>query len=137
MDTVTVETNKLISPALDWAVAKCEGWEDGRYMRSPYIRKNVHGRVIGIQVPIHREYRWFNPSTDWSQGGPIIERELIRVIAPTMRGIDWIARIKQGLPSSMHGWFEKTGPDPLIAAMRCYVASKLGDAVQIPTELVP
>ena len=27
------------------------------------------------------------------------------------------------------------GPTPLIAAMRCYVASKLGDEIEIPTEL--
>jgi hypothetical protein len=28
-----------------------------------------------------------------------------------------------------------TGPKPLIAAMRCYVASKLGDEVEVPDEL--
>lgn len=28
------------------------------------------------------------------------------------------------------------GPTPLIAAMRCFVASKLGDEVEIPEELV-
>lgn len=28
------------------------------------------------------------------------------------------------------------GPTPLIAAMRCYVASKLGDEVEIPEELL-
>jgi hypothetical protein len=27
------------------------------------------------------------------------------------------------------------GPTPLIAAMRCYVASKLGDEVELPEEL--
>ena len=27
------------------------------------------------------------------------------------------------------------GPTPLIAAMRCYVASKLGDEVEVPEEL--
>ena len=27
------------------------------------------------------------------------------------------------------------GPNPLIAVMRCYVASKLGDEVNIPEEL--
>jgi hypothetical protein len=27
------------------------------------------------------------------------------------------------------------GPTPLIAAMRCYVASKLGDEIDIPEEL--
>lgn len=30
---------------------------------------------------------------------------------------------------------ELTGPAPLIAAMRCYVASKLGEEVEIPEEL--
>jgi hypothetical protein len=30
---------------------------------------------------------------------------------------------------------ESEGPTPLIAAMRCYVASKLGDEVEIPSEL--
>ena len=29
-----------------------------------------------------------------------------------------------------------SGPTPLIAAMRCYVASKLGDEVDVPEELV-
>jgi hypothetical protein len=128
MDTVTVETSELIGPALDWAVAKCEGWEDDRYMRSPYIRKNVHGRVIGIQVPIHREYRWFNPSTDWAQGGPIIEREIESLYEHKPLEC-WAAKSKQG--------DLRYGPTPLIAAMRCYVASKLGDTVQIPRELVP
>jgi hypothetical protein len=28
------------------------------------------------------------------------------------------------------------GPTPLIAAMRCYVASKLGDEVDVPEELM-
>ena len=28
------------------------------------------------------------------------------------------------------------GPTPLIAAMRCYVASKLGDEVEVPVELL-
>jgi hypothetical protein len=31
--------------------------------------------------------------------------------------------------------YEGTGSTPLIAAMRCYVASKLGDEVEIPKEL--
>lgn len=30
---------------------------------------------------------------------------------------------------------ELIGPTPLIAAMRCYVASKLGDNVEIPEKL--
>jgi hypothetical protein len=30
---------------------------------------------------------------------------------------------------------EECAPTPLIAAMRCYVASKLGDEVDVPDEL--
>ena len=67
----------------------------------------------------------YHPSTNWSQGGPIIEREGI-----TLR-------------CGLHGWDAELeefdaishGPTPLIAAMRCLVASKLGDEVEIPEEL--
>lgn len=31
---------------------------------------------------------------------------------------------------------EGYGPTPLIAAMRCFVASKLGDEVEVPDELL-
>ena len=117
------KTKELIGPALDWAVAKCEGYIDDHYI---WLYEATMQEVAEGS---------YHPSTDWAQGGPIIERELIRVIAPTIRGVDWIARIKHGLPSNMNGWFEKTGPTPLIAAMRCYVASKLGDSVEVPDSI--
>jgi hypothetical protein len=131
MDTVTVETSKLIGPALDWAVAKCEG-ED-------YIAESgVNG--IGI------EYEATNYSANWSQGGPIIEREMSKVFRNV--GGTWSAMILKDVPltpeeqgtslalSRREQW-NGSGPTPLIAAMRCYVASNLGDTVQIPRELVP
>ena len=66
-------------------------------------------------------------STDWAQGGPIIEREGIRMHRSSTG--DWWAAAESALyrPSS--------GPTPLIAAMRCYVASQLGDEVEVPEEL--
>jgi len=64
-------------------------------------------------------------STDWAQGGPIIERERIDVLYE--HDLRWIAVPQKGI--------ESYGPTPLIAAMRCYVASKLGDEVEIPEEL--
>ena len=33
-------------------------------------------------------------------------------------------------------WIDQHGPTPLIAAMRCYVTSKLGDEVEIPKDLL-
>ena len=64
-------------------------------------------------------------STDWAQGGPIIEREKMTL---EWTGEDWMAYIRHDE--------EYFGPTPLIAAMRCFVASKLGEEVELPNELV-
>ena len=65
-------------------------------------------------------------SSDWAHGGPIIEREYIQLTID----LGWIATRKEGPAVS-----EEHGPTPLIAAMRCYVASCLGDEVDVPEEL--
>ena len=66
----------------------------------------------------------FCPSTEWEFGGPIIERERIEL---EWSGPDWLAQIKADN--------EYYGATPLVAAMRAFVASKLGDEVEIPEEL--
>jgi hypothetical protein len=76
-------------------------------------------KVYGVARNKH-----LHPSTDWSQGGPIIERERISITHQVGR---WAAQTDDDLFAY--------GPTPLIAAMRCYVASKLGDEVEIPEEL--
>jgi hypothetical protein len=67
-------------------------------------------------------------STDWSQGGPIIEREWVDLHC--VNDSLWEAECP-----AVGGLAMQNGPTPLIAAMRCYVASKLGDEVEIPEEL--
>ena len=72
----------------------------------------------------------FFPSTDWSQGGPIIEREKIGIVPSDDDANVWIGSMLE--PE----WkFNRTGPTPLIAAMRCYVASKMGEEINIPNEV--
>jgi len=67
----------------------------------------------------------------WEHGGPIIERE----------GLQLRKRNDFHLPAPFWQagrWSDITlvpGPTPLIAAMRCYVAYKLGDEVNVPEEL--
>lgn len=76
---------------------------------------------------------WFdhkNYSTDWSEGGPIIEREKISVKAQQPEWAAYIA-VCDGLTDRI-----LYGPTSLIAAMRCFVASKLGDEVDVPEELI-
>lgn len=74
------------------------------------------------------------PSTDWRQGGELIERENIALLDPTFFGNGpWKAFIGAFLDVAdqeivgMEG--NGAGPTPLIAAMRAYVASKFGDEV--------
>ena len=108
-----IKTNQLTGAALDWAVAKCEGVTVLPKMRGGCYATLNKGETVLLCY-----------STDWAQGGPIIEREKITLEST---GEDWMAYIRHDK--------EFFGPTPLIAAMRCYVASKLGDEVEIPEEL--
>lgn len=109
-----MKVNELQGAALDWAVAKCEGEE---------VRL-----VKGQLETLWTENGW-KPSTDWAQGGPIIDREKLTVGYANIDGGFWTARTTDYPPQYIRG------TTPLIAAMRCYVASKLGDEVEIPEEL--
>lgn len=125
-----VKTAELDGIALDWAVAKCEGVNEEAfhlyYEPTEPADYDSHG------------YPEFHYSTVWAQGGPIIEREGLCVGRkqqcdtaycpindPT---VDCWARTPNGGHLSY-------GPTPLIAAMRCYVAGKLGESVEVPEEL--
>jgi hypothetical protein len=73
--------------------------------------------------------RYTQYSTDWAVSGPIIERERISPTYSQMNK-DWQAAYHEGPQSYIHA-----GSTPLIAAMRCYVASQLGDEIDVPEEL--
>jgi len=132
-----IKVSEATGTMLDWLVAKCEGWDSEKYMMWPDIRKDAHGKVIGIMVPKGRSYIWFRPSTDWAQGGPIIEREEIELHKWAVDG--WVAKATNYMflntPQEKPEFAEQYGPKPLIAAMRCYVASKLGEEVEVPDGL--
>jgi len=113
-----MKTSDLIGPALDWAVATAQGHDVG-FRKGP----NVYWiQLFGYSNP-------YNPSTDWSQGGPIIEREAIRTKPESPY---WEAETYTDDGERFVG----VGGTLLIAAMRCYCASKLGDEVDVPEELV-
>ena len=119
-----MKTSELIGPALDWAVAKCEG-HDVDMARGGWVIFDTHRD----DPPPFNEYndnRWhqYSPSTDWAQGGPIIEREKITL---EWTGENWMGYIRHDE--------ELFGPTPLVAAMRCYVASKLGDEIEVPEQI--
>lgn len=118
-----VKTSDLTGAALDWAVAKCEGVD---YVAAP----GVNG--IGQEF----EATWY--STDWAQGGPIIDAHPLMQFWP-WGGTPGDEMQCAAMPTSVAGGVRlKTyfGKTKLIAAMRCRVASKLGDEVDVPDELM-
>lgn len=114
-----MKTSELTGAALDWAVAKCEGIE---LIDGCYNRLLVDGRMSIGQSMLSP----YKPSTDWAQGGAIIEREGISLFN-CYGDSEWSASTEA---------YEYHATTPLIAAMRCYVASKLGDEVDVPEELM-
>ena len=128
-----MKTSDLIGPALDYLVAKCEGETLSQASLAFQIKE--HGC---LQRPHLGSWK---PSTSWAQGGVILEREGIdlycNVVAqphktdPSWRVGSWRARI---CSMSRNGEMFYA-PTPLIAAMRVFVASRLGDEVDVPEEL--
>ena len=112
-----MKTAELIGAALDWAVARCEP-----NMLDLYYSDDNEPLILEEAPDYHQVWE---PSSNWVQGGPIIERERINI--NDFGGEGWEADDSLG----RYGY----GSTPLIAAMRCYVASTLGDDVDVPNEL--
>ena len=120
-----IKTQDLTDLALNWAVAKADG--------TPIYRS---GKTLTRMDTAHLIVYW-QPTIDWSQAGPIIERECIAIRASGACSVApknpdyWVAEILD-----TREIFTQYGPTPLVAAMRCYVASKMGDEVNVPEELL-
>ena len=112
---------------IDFLVAKCEGRKPGHYLG--VVRATAHPDFPDSPPMFGPELRY---STDWAQGGPIIEREGISTVSQG-DGHEWIASLWD---YETEDWrLHTTGPTPLIAAMRCYIYAELGDEVEVPEEL--
>lgn len=130
-----VKTADLIGPALDWAVAQCKGFKKIYAMAA---WSNKHGAHGGPQVMVSNEEDSsfdYRPSSNWAQGGPIIERARIALRAHDHDVQEWSAEPSINTVQTRLSAFS-TGPTPLISACRCFVAARLGDEVDIPDELV-
>lgn len=126
-----VKTGELIGPALNYAVERLE------IQRMRDLGEPVKAWWVEQKRTDPSPY-----STSWLLAGPIIEREKIwwsnNGDATSDQDTWWclttrdpVTKTEQGLDEQVEG----LGPTMLIAAMRCYVASKLGDVVDVPEEL--
>ena len=117
-----MRANKLTGAALDWAVAQCQGIKLYPSKNKAWMTANY-----GEFNPRHGA-PWWRPSSSWEQGGPLIEREGIDLQYQGGDTDKWAADMF-GAECSVYG------DTPLVAAMRCYVVSKLGDEVNVPDDL--
>ena len=124
-----IKTSELIDAALDWAVgyARCLTATNGK----PILARDLMDAAM--------RYGTSSPSTDWAQGGPIIDREIGNLwkhnkLDPNEPDV-WTAAAYRKAPDGAMLYYED-GPTPLIAAMRCFCRSKLGDEVDVPEELL-
>lgn len=137
-----IKTSELTNLQLDYLVAKLEGrtiLDDpmgfGKQLPGGYwIWEETPSDKGGILI--HKSVYMqigttYSPTKHWEQAGPIIERERISTGCPST-GDFWDARDSKTFLSNPVYW---RGSSPLIAAMRCFVASKLGDKVEVPEAL--
>lgn len=120
-----IKTAELTGAALDWAEAHASKRE--YLIQRSAIDDEMH---VYLKNGNRIEMMW-SPSTSWLQSGPIIEQKRINttyVVAGEHIG-QWCASYGISKPRFF-------GPTPLVAAMRCFVASKLGDEVDVPEELL-
>lgn len=115
MEMVEAKTAEMVSPALDWAVALAD--KNPAHI-SEYTGKVVHGMAV-----------IFAPSTNWDQGGPLIDKYAIGFVGHDAD--NWLA-----FASPEDIVYQGIGATHLIAACRLIVSAKLGETVLAPKELV-
>lgn len=131
MKTITIKTADLSGAALDWSVAKVEGVT--AIMFSP--RESEPRRPmalfgsLALSIGGEDENYSYSPSRCWHCGGPLIEKYHVRVVYSD-DDITPYAVTRECHPAL------QAGDTVLQAAMRAIVASKLGDTVDVPAELV-
>ena len=124
MSFKTINVDTATNQQLNWLVAKCEEHQS----RCEWMLEQK-----GYRAWQSYEEAWGNPIPDYcgdpAAAYPIIYREVISVVGHDPGQKRWNAHI-QGI------YFIENCQTPLIAAMRCFVKSKLGNTVKVPEELI-
>ncbi|RUT30857.1 DUF2591 domain-containing protein [Pseudomonas sp. PAMC 29040] len=139
---VDVATKDLKGAALDWAVGVVEG---GAPIEGGRLEWVVGGYPAAVTPgmsnnPYNLERRGFGycPSTEWHEGGPLIDKYKLRIDPPIHGHDDQWTGVFFTDPDGDDEFdsYEISGATPLIALCRALVEAKLGDIVKVPACLV-
>ncbi|MEE3636836.1 phage protein NinX family protein [Pseudomonas sp. AL 58] len=131
-DLIQVNTADLTGAALDWMVAQ------------------VEAVPVAIAAP-HYGTDWrvykpdfggkYSPSTDWAVGGPLIAKLQVALIPEAHDGMEGTEMSERWYADVYYDGGEQYTTEhcdtALIAACRAIVATKFGDSIQVPRELLP
>ncbi|GGK52872.1 Protein of unknown function [Pseudomonas koreensis] len=125
MNMIEVKTQDLAGLALNWSVATAVGCGD------IVVKNDAISCIYEMSDGSGCWTNLYEPSTDWSQCGPLIEKNKIG-FGPVRR-VGWVAHPHR--PNAPTEWLE--AEEPLVAICRAIVADRLGMVLSIPAELVP
>ena len=148
-----IKTSEATPLQLNWLVAQCEGLKPcavfgkgsvmgagfalpTRYGHEPVLLRHVHDSWCKKcdDYPWSKNQVIWEPTCNWSQGGPIIESGANNLFKHN-GGTEWCCACnvpRDGYTAIVTA----DGPTPLIAATRCFVASRLGNEIDIPEDLL-
>lgn len=127
-----MKTAELLPPLLDLWVARAEGLTP--YRDEPdagYWLVDLPGNpamIVGLKPKPPKPEMRYAPSSNGRDGQPIMERARISTIWEAEEG-RWAASVGDYIPAFDRDPMHDYGPTQLIAAMRAYVASKMGEQV--------
>ena len=129
-------TLELIGWRLDQAVAKASGYGYDMARSSMVVLDlATNNQTVEEGCTIIRDgtLMRYSPSTNWDHGGPIIERERISVEWDhrSTTCTEWGADVVHDSRDDGVGRTWAVGPTALIAAMRAFVSSRLGDEIDL------
>jgi hypothetical protein len=129
-------TDELEGKALDRAVAKACGWRVPVMLGGRVVLDDIEHPSDPSSLRLYSVVQ-YAPSTCWDHGGPIIDREKIATEfhVTVAHGAYWAASLRTGCGHIVERDGDDvmaTGPTALIAAMRAFVKSKLGEEVEPP-----
>lgn len=130
----TVKSNDLTGLPLDWAVAKAMGLIDSERVKlRPYGELWCHRPAVAFNPTLQVYYSPdYSPSTKWEDAGHVIA-----LLTDFGSSFDPFTKMFCAhISTDKEDIFASFGKTALIALMRCFVESKLGEEVEVPEELI-
>jgi hypothetical protein len=124
-----IKISEVQGPVLDWLVGVALGRTDITFDDFDELGM---GCVQAEPDPFMNYSRCWAPSRYWQQGGPILDREKITLSSLFWEKDGWKAWKWKDHDAA----FDHFGPTMLIAGLRCFLASRLGEYAEVPEELL-